>query len=109
LLYLEYSESISKLSLPNSGFDVEASKSFDKFSTQRHTLSLDLSDTVSELLPSVSNSGFIVSKSLTSVPFLGLQQIPLVELSDPTSILSFLTSGSGPRILRSPVKPKSLY
>ena len=109
LLYLEYSESVSKLSLSNSSFDVEALESSDKFPTWQHTLSSDLSDTVSKLLLSVSNSGSIVSKSLTSVPFLGPQQILSAELSNSTSVLLFLTSSSSPRIPRSLVKPKSLY
>jgi len=106
-LYPEYSESVSSVShllLSNPSSDVEALESSDKSPTQQHILFPDLSNFVSELLLSISNFGFIVSKSFTSAPFSALQQILLSELSDS----AFLISGSGPRISESLVKLESL-
>ena len=60
------------------------------------------------LQSSVSDSGSIVSKSSTSALFSAPQQIPLSELSDSDSVLSFSTSGSIPRVPKSPVKLESL-
>jgi len=62
-------------------------------------LSLDLSNSDSELLLSVFDSGSIVSESPTSALSPTLQQILLSELPDSASVLSFLTSSSSSRIL----------
>ena len=106
-LYLEYSESVSYLSISDFGSDTDASESSDIYPTWRHAPSPDISDSDSELLLSVSDSGSIVSKS-SSVLFSTPQQIPLLELSGSDSVLSFLTSGSVPRVLKSLVKLESL-
>jgi len=83
-------------------------ESSDIYPTWRHTLPLDISDSDSGLLSSVSDSGSIVSKFSASALFSALQQIPSLELSDSDSVLSFSTSGSIPRIPESPVKLESL-
>ena len=70
--------------------------------------SLTLSDSISELSSSVSDSGSIVSKSSTSALFSALQQILSSRLSDSASVLSFSTSGSGLGTPESPVKLESL-
>ena len=57
---------------------------------------------------SVSDSGSIVSKSSTSALFSAPQQIPLSELSDSDSVLSFSISGSVPKVPESPVKLEPL-
>ena len=85
-----------------------ALESSDKFSAWQHTFSPNLSNSVSELSLSVSDSGSIVSKSSTSALFSALQQILLLELSDFASVLCFSTSGSNSRISEPPVKLKSL-
>jgi len=89
---------MSNLSLFDSDADMRASESSNEFPTWQHTPSLDLSDFVSELSSSVSDSGCIVFKSSTSTLFSVLQQISLLELSDSASVLSFSTSGSNSRI-----------
>ena len=94
--------------LSDPGSDVEALESSGKLSTRQHTPSPDLSDSDSELLSSVSNSGSIVSESPTSALFPAPQQILLLELSDSASVLSSLTSGSDPGIPESSVKLESL-
>jgi len=106
-LYLECSESVSHLSISDPGSDIDASESSDRYPTWRHTLPLDISDSDSGLSSSVSDSGSIVSKS-SSVLFSASQQIPSSELSDSNSVLSFSTSGSIPRVPKSPVKLESL-
>ena len=106
--YPECAESVTDLSISDSGSDIETSESSDIYPTWRHTPSLDISDSDSGLSSSVSNSGSIVSKSSTSVLFSTPQQIPSSELSDSDSVLSFSTSGSVPRVLKSPVKLESL-
>ena len=92
------------MSLSDLGSDVEASESSGKLPTRQHTLSLDISDSFSKFLLSVSDSGSIVSESFTSAP----QQILLLELSDSASSLSSSTSSSNSGILKSPVKLESL-
>ena len=94
--------------LSDPGSDVEALESSGKLSTRQHTPSPDLSDSDSELLSSVSNSGSIVSESPTSALFPAPQQILLSELSDSASVLLSLTSGSDPGIPESSVKLESL-
>ena len=100
-LYPECSKSISNLSLSDLSSNIKASESSNEFSTWWHTLSLDLSDSDSELSLSVSDSGSIVSKSPTSAPSPTSQQILLSELPDSTFVLLFLTSNSSSRILES--------
>jgi len=107
-LYLECPESASNMLLSDPSSDMETLESSDRFSTWQYTLSLDLSNSVSKLSLSVSNSGSIVSKSLTSTLFPTPQQVLSLELSDSNSVLSFLTFGSGPRILESLGKLESL-
>jgi len=102
-LYLEYSKSISHLSISDPSSDIDASESSDIYPTWQHTLPPDISDSDSRLSLSVSDSGSIVSKS-SSVLFFALQQIPLSELSDSDSVLSFSISGSVPKVPESPVK-----
>ena len=92
------------MSLSDLGSDVEASESSGKLPTRQHTSSLDISDSFSKLLLSVSDSGSIVSELFTSAP----QQILLLELSDSASSLSSSTSSSNSGILKSPVKLESL-
>jgi len=106
--YPECSESVSDLSISDPSSDINALESSDIYPTWRHTLSLNLSDSVSGLSLSVSDSGSIVSQSATSAPFSTPQQILLLELSDSDSILSFLTSSSVPRVPESLVKLESL-
>ena len=89
---------MSNLSLSDSDADMGASESSDEFPTWQHTPSPDLSDSVSELSSSVSDSGSIVFKSSTSALFFALQQISLLELSDSAFVLSFSTFGSNSRI-----------
>ena len=93
---------------PFTGSDIDASESSDIYPTWQHTSSLDISDSDSGLLSSVSNSGFTVSKSSTSTLFSAAQQIPSLELSDSDSVLSFSISGSIPKVPESPVKLESL-
>jgi len=107
-LYLECFDSVSQLSISDFGSDIDASESSDIYPTWRHTLSLDLSDSVSGLSSSVSDSGSIVSQSATSAPFPTPQQIPSSELSDSDSVLSFSTSGSVSEIPESSTKLESL-
>jgi len=107
-LYPECSESVSHLSIFDPGSDVDTSEPSDIYPTWRHTLPPDISDSNSRLSSSVSNSGFIASKSSTSVLFSAPQQIPSSELSDSDSVLSFSTSGSVSRVPKSPVKLESL-
>jgi len=102
-LYLECSESVSHLSISDPGSDVDASESSDIYPTWQYTLPPDISDSDSGLSSSVSDSGSIVSKS-SSVLFSAPQQILSSELSDSDSVLSFLTSGSIPRVPESLVK-----
>jgi len=107
-LYPECSQSVSQLSLANSGSDIEASDSSDGFPTWRHTSSPGISDSRSGLSLSVSDSGSIVSQSSTSAPSSALQQIPSSELFDSHSALSFSTSGSISEVLESFAKLESL-
>jgi len=67
--YPECSQSVSHLLISNPGSDIDASESSDIYPTWRHTPSLDLSDSVSRLSSSVSDSRSIVSQSATSAPF----------------------------------------
>jgi len=106
-LYLECSKSVSHLSISNPSSNIDASESSDIYPTWQHTPPLDISDSDSGLLLSVSDSGSIVSKS-SSVLFSALQQILSSELSNSDSVLSFLTSGSISRVPKSPVKLESL-
>jgi len=92
--YPECSQSVSHLSIADSGSDMEALDSSDGFPTWRHTPSLDVSDSRSGLSSSVSDSGSIVSELSASAPFSAPQQIPSSELSDSRSTLSFSTSSS---------------
>jgi len=105
---LECSEFVSHLSISDPGSDIDTLESSDIYPTWQHTPSLDLSDSESKLLSSVSNSSSIVSKSSTSALFSALQQILSSELSDSDFVLSFSTSGSVPRVPESPVKLESL-
>jgi len=107
-LYLEYSESVSHLSISDPGSNIETSESSDIYPTWRHTPPPGTSDSDSRLSSSVSDSGSIVSKPSTSVLFSAPQQIPSSELSDSDSVLYFSTSGSVPRVPKSPVKLESL-
>jgi len=106
--YPECSQSVSQLSLADSGSDMEASNSSDGFPTWRHTPSPGVSDSRSGLLSSISDSGSIVSQSSTSTLFSAPQQIPSLELSDSRSALSFSTSGSVSEVPESSAKLKSL-
>jgi len=106
-LYPECSESVSELSLSDSNSNIDALESSDIYPTWQHTLPLDISDSDSRLLSSVSDSGSIISKS-SSALFSTPQQIPSSELSDSDSVLSCSTSGSVPRVPESPVKLESL-
>jgi len=106
--YPECSQSVSHLSIADSGSDMEASDSSDGFSTWRHTPSPDVSDSHSRLSSSVSDSGSIVSESSTSAPFSAPQQIPSLELSDSYSALFFSTSGSVSKVPESSVTLESL-
>jgi len=81
-LYPECSKSVSHLSISDPSSDIDASESSDIYPTWRHTPPLDISDSDSGLLLSVSDSGFIVSKSSTSAPFPTPQQILSSELFD---------------------------
>jgi len=85
-LYLEYSKSVSHLSISDPGSDIDASESSDIYPTWRHTPPPDISDSDSGLSLSVSDSGSIVSKS-SSVLFPTPQQIPSSELSDFDSVV----------------------
>jgi len=95
------------LSISDPGSDIDASESSDIYPTWQHTPSPDISDSDCGLSLSVSDSGSIVSKP-SSVLFSAPQQILSSELSDSDSVLSFLTSGSVPRVRESPVKLESL-
>jgi len=95
------------LSISDPSSNIDASESSDIYPTWQHTPPLDISDSDSGLLLSVSDSGSIVSKS-SSVLFSALQQILSSELSNSDSVLSFLTSGSVSRVPKSPVKLESL-
>jgi len=106
--YPECSQSVSQLSLADSGSNMEASDSSDGFLTWRHTPSPGISDSGSGLSSSVSDSGSIVSQSSTSAPSSALQQIPSSELSDSHSAPSFSTSSSVSEVPESSVKLKSL-
>jgi len=106
-LYLECSESVSHLSISDPSSDIDVSESSDIYPTWQHTPPPDISDSDSRLSLSVFDSGSIVSKS-SGVLFSAPQQILLSELFDSDSVLSFSTSGSVPRVLKSPVKLESL-
>jgi len=107
--YQEYSKSGTSLLLSDSDADMEALESSDRFSTWRHTPSLDIYDSDFRLLSSISNSGSIVShQSATSAPFSVLQHVLSSESSDSDSVLAFSTSGFVPEVLESPVKLESL-
>jgi len=106
--YLECSQSVSHLSIADSGSDMEASDSSDGFSIWQHTPSPDISDSCSGLSSSVSNSGSIVSQSSTSAPSFAPQQILSLKLSDSRSALSFSTSGSVSEVPESSAKLESL-
>jgi len=87
---------------------MEASDSSDGFPTWRHTPSPGISDSCSGLSSSVSDSGSIVCQLSTSAPSSAPQQIPLSELSDSHSVLSFSTSGSVSEVPESSAKLESL-
>jgi len=106
--YQECSQSVSQLSISDSGSDMEASDSSDGFPTWQHTLSLGISDSCSGLSSSVSDSGSIVCQSSTSAPYSALQQLLSSELSDSHPVLSFSTSGSVSEIPESSAKLESL-
>jgi len=106
--YLECAESVTDLSISDSGSDINASESSDIYPTWRHTPSPDISDSDSGLSSSVSDSGSIVSKSSASALFSAPQQTSSSELSDSDSVLSFSTSSSVPKVPESPVKTESL-
>ena len=92
------------MSLSDSDADMEALESSDGFSTWRHTLSPDIYNSDSGLLSSISDSSSIVShQSATSALFSAPQHVLSSESSDPSSVLSFSTSGSAPEVLESPV------